>query len=247
MSIAEKLKTVAENMPKVFEAGYAKGQAEGGGSYDEGYEAGQQAEYDRFWDAYQQNGKRKDYQNAFSGFGWTDENFKPKYDILHTGTPVYMIFYRSGFVDLGEAIRNSGVSVTFNNALWQYTFGQSPSLEVVEGINIATPIKTISAAFDGCSLLQKIQTLPISEAATKLEFSKIPKLEEISFSGVIPVSVSFAQSSELNDASVQSIIDHLADLTGQTAQTLTLHATVGGKLTQEQKDAVSAKNWTLAY
>ena len=38
MSIAEKLTAIAENVPKV-------------------YEAGQKSEYDRFWDAYQNNGK----------------------------------------------------------------------------------------------------------------------------------------------------------------------------------------------
>ena len=36
-------------------------------------------------------------------------------------------------------------------------------------------------------------------------------------------------------------------LTGSTAQTLSLHADVGAKLTDAQKAAASAKNWTLAY
>ena len=39
MSIAEKLVTIAENQQMVYDAGYAKGQAEGGGSYEEGYNA----------------------------------------------------------------------------------------------------------------------------------------------------------------------------------------------------------------
>lgn len=43
MSVAEKLTTIAENQQRVYDAGYAKGQAEGGGgSYDEGYEDGKQ-------------------------------------------------------------------------------------------------------------------------------------------------------------------------------------------------------------
>lgn len=62
----------------------------------------------------------------------------------------------------------------------------------------------------------------------------------------IKYSVSFAQSSKLSDESVQSIIDGLAD-SGGTAQTLTLHATVGDKLTDEQKATITAKNWTLVY
>jgi hypothetical protein len=46
---------------------------------------------------------------------------------------------------------------------------------------------------------------------------------------------------------MQSIIDHLKDLTGQTPQKLTFHATAGGKLTDVQKAAITAKNWTLVY
>ena len=63
----------------------------------------------------------------------------------------------------------------------------------------------------------------------------------------IKLSISFAQSSKLSDLSIQSIIEGLADLTGGTAQTLTLHSIVGGKLTDEQKATITAKNWTLVY
>ena len=65
--------------------------------------------------------------------------------------------------------------------------------------------------------------------------------------GSIKVSQNVGAANLLEDGTIQSIIDGLADLTGATAQTLTLHADVGAKLTQAQKDAVSAKNWTLVY
>jgi hypothetical protein len=79
-------------------------------------------------------------------------------------------------------------------------------------------------------------------------FSSCMGLKRITFvPNCIKVSIGFPNSNLLDDASIQSIIDGLADLTGKTAQTLTLHATVGAKLTQAQKDAASAKNWTLAY
>ena len=42
---------------------------------------GIQTEYDRFWDTYQDEGNRTDYTNAFSGIGWVNEIFKPKYPI----------------------------------------------------------------------------------------------------------------------------------------------------------------------
>ena len=43
------------------------------------FEAGKKSEYDAFWDAYQSNGTRTDYYNAFAGKGWTQTNLKPKY------------------------------------------------------------------------------------------------------------------------------------------------------------------------
>lgn len=62
MSIEEKIETIAKNVPEV-------------------YEAGKQAEYDRFWDEFQQNGLRKDYWYAFSGTGWP-KVLNPKYNIV---------------------------------------------------------------------------------------------------------------------------------------------------------------------
>lgn len=50
--------------------------------YDVGYAVGEQNAYDAFWDAYQQNGERTNYTQGFSGYGWTDETFKPKYPII---------------------------------------------------------------------------------------------------------------------------------------------------------------------
>ncbi len=73
-------------------------------------------------------------------------------------------------------------------------------------------------------------------------------LKEVRFiANSIPLSISFGYCLLLSDTSIQSIIDGLADLTGGTAQTLTLHATVGAKLTDEQKATITAKNWTLVY
>ena len=50
--------------------------------YDEVYEAGKQAQYDEFWDAFQQNGTRQDYKYGFAGNGWRVENFRPKYNLV---------------------------------------------------------------------------------------------------------------------------------------------------------------------
>ena len=72
MSIAEKLQTIAENEPKV-------------------YEAGKKAEYNRFWNAFQQNGNKRNYRNAF--YAWIDETYNPKYPIVITSQAQDVFYY----------------------------------------------------------------------------------------------------------------------------------------------------------
>ena len=58
------------------------GKAGGGGDYQTGFEAGKQAEYDSFWNAFQKNGTRTAYKYAF--YNWHSDCFKPKYDLKPT-------------------------------------------------------------------------------------------------------------------------------------------------------------------
>lgn len=60
----------------------------------------------------------------------------------------------------------------------------------------------------------------------------------------IHISVTFYNAPHLTDESIQSIINGLAQVT--TAQTLTLHASVKAKLTEEQIATINEKGWTLA-
>ena len=70
-------------------------------------------------------------------------------------------------------------------------------------------------------------------------------LKEIAFDPAsIEKSLSLAFSSRLSDASVQSVIDGLAE--AGTAQTLTFHPDVKARLTEEQIARITGKNWNLA-
>ncbi|MBE5922045.1 MAG: hypothetical protein E7269_04745 [Lachnospiraceae bacterium] len=78
-------------------------------------------------------------------------------------------------------------------------------------------------------------------------FNRTVKLVTVSFvEKSIFLDISFADSPLLSTESIQSIIDGLADLTGQTAKTLTLHTEVKAKLTDEQIATITSKNWNLA-
>lgn len=190
-----------------------------GGSYDEGYEAGKQAEYDRFWDAFQLNGTRTDYYVAFNNAYWNDDSLRPKYPI--TCTNASSISARSTFYN--SSITKILVPV------------------VVTGVSMQD-------MFSRCSKLENIAKLVLNGVTSFTNtFASCSSLKHITIEGSIDVNISFANSDLLTTASVQSIIDRLKDLTGATAQTLTFHATVGAKLTAEQKATITAKNWTLVY
>lgn len=101
----------------------------------------------------------------------------------------------------------------------------------------ATNLREIIGVFDftGCVEINK----PFTQAYALEEF----RIKE----GTLSLSLDMAHCSWLSDATVQSIIDGLANLSGQTTQTLTLHTNVGAKLIPDQIAFAEAKNWTLAY
>lgn len=218
MSIADKLQVIAENEQRVYQAGYEKGLAEGDGSgYDQGYAAGQQAEYDCFWDVYQANIALRGGY-AYCFYG---QGWNPTTFKpkydFDCGTNSYAMFSWSDIVDIEKTIDAR------NCTNFQQAFLRAEKLKTIRLLRVSEKTNLSSA------------------------FSYTTSLENITFDGEIGNSIGFINSSKLTDASVQSIIDHLKDMTGETAPKLTFHADVGGRLTQAQKDAISAKNWTLAY
>ena len=112
-------------------------------------------------------------------------------------------------------------------------------------------VTTFSVMLHYCTALEEIDGMPLNlSVATNITnmFMGCSNLKEVRFvANTISKSISFASSPNLSTDTIQSIIDGLADLTDGTAQTLTLHATVGGKLTDEQKATITAKNWELVY
>lgn len=84
-----------------------------------------------------------------------------------------------------------------------------------------------------------------SVTITTSMFSYSTGLKEIRFKKeTIKMSIPFQSCEKLSAESIQSIIDGLAIV--ETTQTLTLHANVKKKLTEEQISQITSKNWTLA-
>lgn len=201
MSIAEKLTTVAENVPKV-------------------YEAGKNAEWDEFWDAYQTEGNRTRYDYAFGGLGWTDKNFKPKYDIR----PTRLIngFYQTQITDLEGILEKQNTDFdTSQCTQFQYTFSHSKLTRIPE-INI-TSATNINNMFTTASSLVSIRKLVINENnvfAISL-FQNCSNLEHIIIEGTIGQNnFDIHWSKNLSGESIVSIIEALSSITSGLTVTL---------------------------
>lgn len=108
--------------------------------------------------------------------------------------------------------------------------------------------KSFISIFNYCIETKTIEILDFSSSTNNLNaFLYCYALENIK---IVPKTIkkiiSFEHSDKLTDESIQSIIDGLADLTGQTAQTITFHTTVKNKLTEEQIASATSKNWNIA-
>lgn len=152
--------------------------------------------------------------------------------------------YVKGLKKIKIVANNKENLVGFN-----YMFDNAKTIEIIDLSEFTRKISSFTAAFNSCFLLREIiGELDLSENVnSNLCMNRCEELVEVRFKQFsIFKTISFAHSSKLSDKSIQSIIDGLADLTGQTAQTLTLHATVKAKLTEEQIATITSKNWTLA-
>lgn len=242
MSIAKKLTTIAENVPKVFEAG-------------------KKAEYDAFWDVYQQNGERQDYQCAFAGKGWNEHTFKPKYDIKPTSA--YGMFNyinnTSANIDLVKIEEECGIKFDFSNCTnFQYAFYSSGVIRL--GTIDTRAAKSFSQFAGANTTLNTIEKLILKEDGSQTISNEtwfLPSgLTNITIEGKLGDSLRI-NNSKMTKKSITSLMNALYD--GSEGNTLTLSkAAVGrefqteeglynGVSSAEWKALVEAKpNWTIS-
>ena len=225
MSIAEKLQTAAENQQKV-------------------YEAGQKAEYDRFWDNYQDNGNRGHYRYAFYRTFWNDENFKPKYDIKPTQDGQY-IFQQCGVTDMKAILQRQGVVLDFSKTPSLYHCFNSAAVTHLPELD-CSKCTSFQNTFVNCSSLVSIDKLIISDKVTGANFAQMftgcSSLQNVIFEGVIAADISLSGSPLLSHDSIMSLLNCMK--TGGTG-TVTLGATNLAKLTDAEKAIATEKGWTL--
>lgn len=174
------------------------------------FEAGQKAEYDRFWDDYQDHGNRTDYRVAFGGHGWSKELFKPKYDI-QLNDPQMMFYMSDMSFDLVEHLESIGRKIDFSKVttLW-YTFSGCRFTRIgVISAEKCTVTYLTDQAFRGAVNLVTIDCIICSDKTVFNDnaFNGCSALQNITFSGTLATSgLALRNSTKLSRASIESLV-----------------------------------------
>ena len=214
-NVLHMLETATENVEKVYNTGYKLGIRDGG------YEDGKKAEYNAFWDSYQ-NAKRKNWSNAFQDKSWNDTTFFPKYDIKPVGIASALFRY-CGITDLEGRLNECGVildtsGATLNCAFGESTITRAPTIDVTN----CKAASDTNGLFSGCVSLKSIKKIIIDETIpfNATAFGNCPALEDITFEGTIGCDIDFRSCKQLTKESIMSIVNHLApresDISGKT-------------------------------
>lgn len=224
------------------------------------YNEGRKTEYDNFWDAFQKNGKRVFYEHAFA-YGWTNENFKPKYNIrVALGYQGNMITESNITGSLKQILNDLGVTLSFyqiegNHYGATYVFIGTKFTELpVIDFSEAEGSIALQSAFAYNYLLETIEKviLPVNCTAYGTNtFQGDYALKNIDFGGTIKYTLSF-QWSPLTADSMKNIFDHLD--TAEYGETRTITVKTGTKTAYDEKygdwDAKAAEfaahSWTFA-
>lgn len=169
MSIAEKLQTIAENEQRVYEAGKAHGET-----------VGKKAQYDEFWDNFQNYGNRNDYNNAFFGKGWNDISYNPKYPIISK--------------------EGNGSNATFSYTLITDT-------KVPIDISKSTSTDLFGNAYKLVTIRKLVVS---ETSKHNRSFLNCNALENLTIEGVIGTAIDLQYSTKLSKASITSVINALS-------------------------------------
>ena len=198
MSIAEKLTQIAENEQKV-------------------YEAGKNAEWNTFWDSYQDYGNRTDYTYDFyKNAKWNDNNFKPKYNIVLSGSTSYVFNGIQISGDLAETLENLGVSIDTSNATsLNNAFRQMDNCTRFPEINL-TNIGAVGCMYNFYlnANLEAIDKIIFANDCKATDFtgtlSRNPELKNLTIDGKIGANgLNLSASKMLSKESITSVINAL--------------------------------------
>ena len=238
-------------LQQVWDNGRAYGYENGYGcGYVEGFGYGEESHRQYFWEQYQSDGDRRDYNFAFAGPGWTEQTFWPQHDIVvENGYQTFAYFAFAG--SLKERLEMCKVQLRFQGNptlmnLFSYA-NQITELGVIDFSAIAPNANNVHI-FKDCTALRTIEKLIVPAGQTSWNgwFAGCSALENIRIEGnIVYGGMSFADCPKLTRESMLSIINAMSDRSGASAASLTFGATNLAKLTASEKAVAAGKNWNL--
>lgn len=235
--------------------GYRQGETDGFVKGEEaGFKLGKQAQYDEFWDTAQQKGNRTNYERAFAGMFWTNELFKPKWDIKPKWGGATSLFQGSPFEgNLREHLESLNVTLDVSglNGITQMFYGAEKITEI-PFLDLSGCTNACSNLFYGCKALitahiKLSENVPINNNC----FTNCTALENLTVEGTIGVNgFDVHWSTKLNDESILSILR--ACNKASVGVTITLPTTSESKIANNTElntaaEIARANGYTIAY
>lgn len=234
MGVAEKLITVAENIPKVFQAGEA-------------------TERKRILGILQQNGERTDYSYTFCNTALTHLNMP--YEI-NAENVMYMFMNCTEFIDGSDTT----INITSERPTMMYVFSNCNKMTAPPVFNFlnAPIVKTYTSMYSACYKVDNINVYwgdgacdPVTQRnACQNMFYKCWSLKNIDFGGEetgSPLNLDLSYAKELTVDSVNSLLSSLMSIPPESSgkYEITLATETYEALTQEILDGFTAKGWTI--
>lgn len=132
-----------------------------------------------------------------------------------------------------------------------FSRGTLPGYNSLKTLNLDAPkLVTTTNMFGDCIRLTdvtlNIPSYTAQEGSINPIFSKCSGITNLTVNGELRAGLYLSASTNLTTDSLMSVINALVDLTGEDSKTLTLGATNLAKLSDEQKEIATNKNWVLA-
>ena len=224
------------------------------------YEQGKQSQYDAFWNAYQNKGKRTNYNYSFCGYGWKTGSFYPKYDMKPSEADNMFSNHNDenqqtdrNKVDLVERLAECGVTLDFSNCTnLTSVFDTNYWLTRVGVIDIRKATK-VSYMFRW-NFIYTIDKIIVDETSKLSNMFTDTAVKNVAFEGYIGQSLSITNSGLTKESAKNIILNNIPNYAGtekEGSYSLKFHDNVWTSLNTEAspsgatwQDYVESLGWT---
>lgn len=190
--------------------------------YDEVYAAGKKAQYDEFWDNFQDYGNRTAYEYGFRGIGWNDISFYPKYDIIAVGLS-QAIFYASTITDFVAVFEKTRTVLDVSNATnisELFCTSSTTRIPTISTVGADNFVKVFYDCHNLVTIEKKIFRSDNSQTYNSV-FTRCYALENLIVEGTISQgTINLSWSKKLSKTSITSVINALSTTTSALSVTL---------------------------